>query len=298
RPVLQSALQSNCNTTRKTSMLIRQISRREFAKLNRCLLTAVVCLGAQALLREDAGAFPIYTLSDGNSTLDLDLTGQSGMVNWTVDGRDQLNRDWFSYAIGNSGGGVTLDGIGSPSVIQPNATTLDATYAGGRFSVEVLYTLTGGASGSGSADISEEVKIQNLTSRALNFRFYQYADLASSGTVQFGKDGQGLVDVASVTGGTAGGAETLDAVLKPGADRAVSGLESLSRCGDPLSEWRRNCPEPSTNAGWALEWDRAIAANGTWTLTQDIAVTPVPEPSAGLLIFAGAIASWKFLKRT
>jgi len=31
-----------------------------------------------------------------------------------------------------------------------------------------------------------------------------------------------------------------------------------------------------TNAGWALEWERAIVANGTLTITQDMTVILVP----------------------
>src|SRR5208337_545666 len=75
-----------------------------------------------------AGATPIYTLSSGNSSVSIDLGSQAGMYNWTVDGQNQLNQQWFWYRVGSSGPEASIDTIGMPTVQTYGTSILDTTY--------------------------------------------------------------------------------------------------------------------------------------------------------------------------
>ncbi len=44
----------------------------------------------------------IQTLTDNNSVAQINPNSQSGMFNWSVDGQNQLNQQWFWYRIGNT----------------------------------------------------------------------------------------------------------------------------------------------------------------------------------------------------
>ncbi len=129
-----------------------------------------------------ASATPIYTLSSGNSSVSINVGSQTGMYNWTVDGQNQLNQQWFWYRIGNSGPAASIDTISSPTASLLTAGILSTTYANARFSVNVLYSLVGGAPGSGASDLSEQILIHNLTGSTLSFDFFQYADFNLGGT--------------------------------------------------------------------------------------------------------------------
>ena len=46
------------------------------------------------------------TITDGGSTAQIDLASDSGMYSWTVNGVNQMTRQWFWYRIGSSGSAI------------------------------------------------------------------------------------------------------------------------------------------------------------------------------------------------
>lgn len=72
------------------------------------------------LAAQDSNTAPnILTLTDGNSSVSLSLSGPSaGMNSWTVDGQNQLSDQWFYYRVGDSGApasvGVYRKGLETP----------------------------------------------------------------------------------------------------------------------------------------------------------------------------------------
>jgi len=68
-----------------------------------------------------ATALAGVTLEDANSTAVFDLESASGMGSWTVDGVDPLQRQWFRYHLGSSGGESSIDGTLS---LVPGSLTL------------------------------------------------------------------------------------------------------------------------------------------------------------------------------
>ena len=79
----------------------------------RRLFKGIVVLAFLAVASTAAWASPALdpsvTLVDRNSTLSLDLASDAGMYNWTVDGTNHLNKQWFWYRVGNTGGESPLN---------------------------------------------------------------------------------------------------------------------------------------------------------------------------------------------
>src|SRR6266446_128875 len=123
---------------------------------------AAIVLALQALVFQSQGQI---TLSDGNSVAHLDPGSQAGMYYWAVQNtpdtyQNQLNKQWFWYRVGNTAE-ASIDTIGAPLISQPTANSATTTWTDslGRFDLSVSYSLAGGAPSSGTADITEQIKI-------------------------------------------------------------------------------------------------------------------------------------------
>ena len=243
----------------------------------------------------------VYTLSSGNSSVVINPDSQTGMNNWTVDGQNQLNQQWFWYRVGSSGGEASIDTIGTPTVVVTSPSILSTTYANSLFSVGVLYSLVGGAPGSGASDVQETVTIQNLTGSTLPFYFFQYAYFNLGGTPN-NESGQlygmskGYNEVDQTAGFTGLG-EDIDTVVGHAAaygevanDNSI--LNSL-KSGTPTT--LNDNSSATGNVNWSLEWVANIAP-GTYIISKDLNISGVPEPSAWSLILLGLLAGgmWKF----
>jgi hypothetical protein len=248
-------------------------------------------------LASNAGAIHIYTISDGNASVGVDVGSQGGLDSWSVDGRNQLSQEGLWYQIGNAAHQSSITTISNPKVTR-TADTLTETFQNAQLSIQVLYSLTGGVLGSGTSSVSEELSIQNLTRHALDFQLFEYAEFEMAGTARFGTGAQGLFDNASVTGYDGSIAENLDAQINPGANQAASGHAAIDRLADASPAWLDGCGRGATNASWALEWDRTIVAGGTLTISNIMNVAPVPEPSALWLAVLGLAICSRWIKRS
>ncbi|MGD0745227.1 MAG: PEP-CTERM sorting domain-containing protein [Verrucomicrobiota bacterium] len=253
-----------------------------------------------------ASATPVYTLSSGNSSVGIDLGSQAGMYNWTVDGQNQLNQQWFWYRVGSSGPEASIDTIGTPTVNLISPSILDTTYFASLFSVDVLYSLVGVALGSGASDLSETIKIQNLTSGSLSFHFFQYADFNLGGTPnndsgQLDKTSKGYNEVDQTDGSCHLG-ESVDTVVSHAATHAevASDNSILTMLNNGTASAFNGNMYTAGNVKWGLEWDVNIAAGGTYLISKDLNVSgvvpvTVPEPSAWSFVLLGLFAGgmWK-----
>jgi hypothetical protein len=239
-------------------------------------------------------------LVDNDSTVALDPYSQRGMYGWTVDGQNQLQQEWFWYGLGN-GAVQSLDTISStPTVVQTGSRELTATYlSSGSFSVSVDYLLTGGTSGGGqgSADLSETIKIINLSSAPLSYHFYEYSyfnlQTASRDIVQLGTNLRGQYDEALQYNS---GSSLTETVTTPGADHgevAPLGL-TLARL-DNGSAVTLGSPFGAGPVGpgavtWALEWDLNILPGDSAIISKDKYLNVVvPEPSLLALMVLGLL---------
>ncbi len=257
---------------------------------------AIVTLALAAMVFNTSAPAQIATLQDANSTVSINNSSQTGMYSWAVDGQNQLSQQWFWYRVGSSGPQASIDTLGAPSISQPANNFLTTTYSGSpSFSLQVVYSLVGGSPGSGTSDLSEQIKIQNLTGAPLDFHFFQYADFVAGpggDQVQLGKNLHGLYNQALVTSGNMTINEKLDTALSPGANEGEaagynSTLLNLNNVpGYTLNDNNVSGP-PGTNT-WSFEWDKSIAPGGSLIISKDLnisGVAPVPEP--GTLSIAG-----------
>jgi hypothetical protein len=240
----------------------------------------------------------IKTMTDGNSVAQINTSSQAGMFSWTVDGLNQLAQQWFWYRVGASGPEFSIDTIGAPTSTQTNANVLTTVYTGSQLSVRLDYVLRGGTPGSGTADLNEQVTINNLSGAPLALHFFQYSDFDLNGTaggdtVQLGKNGSGLYNLADQTKGATTLAET---VTTPGANEGEAAFfnSTLVKLNNGVADTLNNNAGPvgPGDVTWALEWDTTIATGGSFIIGKDKNITGVPEPgtfalmSVGLLVWA------------
>jgi hypothetical protein len=137
-----------------------------------------------------AGA-AVHLLTHNNSTVEIDDASAAGMFNWTVDGVDQMSQQWFWYRIGSTGGESSIYTIdATPTAAVALGRILSLTYTADNIEIEILYTLTGGAAGSGTSDVAETISIHNTSSDVMELHFFQYSDfdlngMAGGQTAQF-----------------------------------------------------------------------------------------------------------------
>jgi len=213
------------------------------------------------------------------------------MTSWVIDGINVLNQQSFFYRTNPGGVGSSISPL-SLTQLLPNS--LSATFAGSGFNVTTVYTLIGGAAGSGTSDISEQVKIQNTTSSPLVFNFFQYANFAGSGTVILGQNSRGFFNEAFISGGGLVVTENLDTGISPGAnDGQVGAPATILNDITGVAGFNPNDITTTGQGAWVLEWERTIGANGSLIISKDLnaaGVTVAPEPPAWSLVSIGLIA--------
>ena len=115
------------------------------------------------------------TLSDGNSSAQIAPNSQAGMFNWIVNGGNQLNQQWFWFALGNNAP-QSIDTVSPALVTGVTPNMLTTTYGNVAFNVGITYILTGGGNGGLGiiqSDLGEQIRIANTSASPLDFHFYQ-----------------------------------------------------------------------------------------------------------------------------
>lgn len=238
-----------------------------------------------------------YTLTNGNSTATIGADTPYGMSDWTVDGQTQLYKQWFWYRKGMSGAESPINEIALKSATLVSPSILNTVYQSGNlFSIEINYSLLGGAMGSSSSAIGEQIKINNLTGSTLNFHFFQYVDFDLGGnwlgdTVRLEQNAQGLFEKAFQTKGNAYFA---DEIVSPAANHGEVGLSQsiLTKLNDGSPTTLSDDIGPVTgDAVWAFQWDVNIAAHQSFSIAinKSVYIAPIPEPTTAALITVGVV---------
>jgi hypothetical protein len=263
----------------------------------------------------------VYQLSDQNSVACVNVAsdGTVGMYDWFVDGVDQLSQQWFWYRVGSTGPELGIDTLGTPTVVS-SANQLTIAYNGSAgastFTVQVQYTLTGQASGTGQSHLHEAVDVTRTGGPPLTIYLYQYsnfdlgtgADHGSDDTVEFIPENRMLqYDPAAAYPFGFGGdpvdfAQTL--ATPPNYCEVGTVGTTLGKLNNTTANnLSNNCANPLTgDVTWAFEWTKTlsltnpklhIAEDQDLTVALPIAaarsnLAAVPEPAAGLLFGLGA----------
>ena len=271
------------------------LSRKGVVSLGACLAVSSM------LLLPGRSVAQIVNMTDGGSTASVDLLSGAGMYNWSVLGQNQLMQQWFWYRT-DGGNAQPINTIGLAGYQQNANNTLDVFYQNSQLSIKIVYALTG--TGSGSADMLENIYAVNLTGSPINLNLYEYSyfDLLQSGnnSVQIFKD--------STTGKynfvqqTSGSTAIQEGIVSPYADYAEAAAynqtlnELNTQSGLILNDTISAGPGAVT---WAFQWDKTIAANGGVDIFKDktLSIQMVPEPPTVAIIALGAGALGLALRR-
>jgi len=243
------------------------------------------------------------TLTDGNSIAKVDPNSQAGMFYWGVVTsptgliQNQLNKQWFWYGLGTSPT-KSIDTLGAAVITGLNANTVTTTYTDSqnRFNIGITYSLSGGSFASGTADISEQIKINNTSGTVLPFHFFQYSDF------NMGGDPSGDTGVLSKNGFTlrfnqadqVDGANLSEVVITPNANHGEVDTvpNTLNKLNGPYFGSLDDTKTTATgDVAWAFQWDVNINAGSSFLISKDkhLDVGVVPEPSTLALISSGLI---------
>ena len=189
------------------------------------------------------------------------------MYNWSVESQNQLAQQWFWFRTG-SGVAASIDTLPLISHSVVGGNQLDATYGNSSFTISTVFTLNGGAVGTGSSIMSEQLTVNNLTGSALPFHLFENARTfqLNSPAVLTGDEGSksgitGLYNDALVTS-SASSAHIEETSLAPGANETEAGiapstLTSLNTVpGYTLNDVTSAGPGAAT---YAFEWDTSVA---------------------------------------
>ena len=246
----------------------------------------------------------IYTPAIRDTSLQINLSG--GLSNWTIDGVNQLNQQWFYYSVG-SGPVYSIDTIApwsTPTIttnIGKTQITLSETYANSTIRVGTTYILGSSPVGSGKATLTQTLTINNPSATTAQvFHFYQYSDFDLGGVsggqnVQFTSKGSGqqyqVVQTAStgitLTGlvtGVSGGSSVQYEVQAGTYDGTQFGLGN----GNSAPLLNNTLTAGPDNVVYAYEWDATLAAGGSIIISE--IETVVPEPSSVALVASGMLA--------
>src|SRR5215471_9038340 len=101
-------------------MLYRQDFRRRARRsVGQFLSLVIIAATSQLVVRAD------FFLNDANSLVAIDANSQAGLHAWNVDGQNQSFQQAFWGRIGNVGPEFGITSLGAPTVITPDARTLN-----------------------------------------------------------------------------------------------------------------------------------------------------------------------------
>jgi len=259
-----------------------------------------LCVLTATLMTSAANAGSLYTIYDANSEAVFDPFSQAGHRDWLVDGIDHLQTEWFWVRIGGAGGEIplnalTLIGVGTfdtNSSADNRHDTVSMLFRepgqSPRYEVELSFKLRGGYVGGLKSDLSEIVRVNNLTREPLDLHLFQYVDFDLDGTP--GGDTVFFENANSVRQN--GELTSLnETVVTPGSSHREANvypatLNSLND-GNPTTLSDNSGPLMG-DVTWAFQWDRSVIPGGSFIISKNKSVM-VPEPTSIALLAIGML---------
>jgi hypothetical protein len=255
---------------------------------------AATCLGAASW--QNAKAANVI-LTDGNSSVTLDPTSSAGISTWSINGQNQINKEWFWFRNGSSGGQSSIDSLGTPTIalFDTNGNGLKdkamLTYGPTNgIQISLTLSLTGGLTGTDTSDLHENLIITNKGTSTVNYHFFEYANFNLGGSTT----GENVSIANNNTATETGNGLQVQTVVSPKASEYEANLfpSLLNHINSSTSYTLADVSSASNGDGeWGFEWDASIPACGSLPIAVDggfskSVVTPVPEPAGAIGIMA------------
>jgi hypothetical protein len=240
----------------------------------------------------------VYNQTHKNSTLVFD--DSQGLTSWTIDGVGHLAFQSYFYRIGGGGGESLVQSLGAPTVnLFANAASqsvLDLTYTHALFTVRTVSILQGQNLGTGKANLTESLTVQNISGAPLDLHFFQYSDFDLGGaisgqTLQFLPNNLNnqLYKVQQTSGSIA-----LNSTIST-ASFPVGHVEAgfFPSTYVSLTDANPTTLNDVTSAGpgdvtYAYQWDVILGANESLQISKLTSI--VPEPTALSLVALAGLA--------
>jgi hypothetical protein len=244
-------------------------------------------------------------LENGNSSVTVNPSSQSGLSNYTVNGINTALQNWFWYRVGGTGPEQSIDALtlvsATPSAGDPsepaNNNVLDLQYAGAGFDLSVIYVLNGGDPSS----LNTTVDITNTGSTDLDFHLFEYGDMTLS-------NGAPKSDTLSITGGNTidqtgpAGEMNLVSVTYPSEVEAALGSAIKDSLNDGGPTTLSGATGPiAGDVTYGLEWDTTITDGSSYiasqAMTVDTHLNAIPLPKAAWMTIVGLATGALLLRK-
>ncbi len=144
------------------------------------LAAVVLAVGSHAL------AGTVVSLTDGDSTVEIDPASSAGMYKWDIGDTSYLAQQWFWIRTNVDGvyddREYSFDEISAPVVApQPDSDVATITYGDDDIEAQVTYILTDEPGPTGGSDIVEVLLITNKTGQTMMLNLFQYSDFELGG---------------------------------------------------------------------------------------------------------------------
>ncbi len=172
---------------------------------------------------------------------------------------------------------------------------LGVTYSNSTLAVSVEYVLAGNGVGSGSADLTENLNIQNTGASSISLSFYQYSNFNllqnNMNSVTISSDANGYLGATQTTGGPGGMAlrKSSKHHSQTMLRAALAGQTLANLNGNSYYTLNGNTSAGTGDVSWAFQWDAVIAPGGELDISKDkgLSIQTVPEPTTMAFIALG-----------